>query len=76
MQVCCKTCPFKTDKNDRQQDPELASEVTYRTLFNAWQLCHKDGYDKKKELFRCKGSHDYNMEIYGRLGITNLNKIQ
>ena len=74
MPVCCKTCPFKLNKNDVFQDVVLASKVTERTLFKSQQLCHKDSYDKKKQLFRCRGSYDYNKEIYTRMKLDHLLK--
>ena len=71
MPVCCKTCPFKLDENDMFQNIELANKVIERTLFKATQICHFSNYDKKKQQFKCRGSYDYNMEIYKRMGIND-----
>ena len=69
MPVECKTCPFKLNDKGLHQNIELVNAVTERTLFKGQQICHKDSYNKKKEQFRCKGSYDYNMEIYKRIGL-------
>ena len=69
MEVCCKTCPFKLDNNDIFQNVELASKVIERTLFKSVQVCHSNNYNKKKEQFKCKGSFDYNNEIYNRMDL-------
>ena len=75
MKKHCKTCPFKpVDKFGTYQFPETASEVISSTLFNSQQVCHHNGYDKKKKQFRCKGSYDYNKMIYDRLGLGHLLK--
>lgn len=74
MPVCCKTCPFKLNEKGFFQNNELANEVTSTTLFKGHQLCHKDGYKKDKELFRCKGSFDENKQIYDRLNVGHLIK--
>lgn len=66
MKSHCKTCPFK-DINGKQQDAELASKVTERTLFKAHQLCHST-----KDTTRCKGSFDFNYAIYERMGFARL----
>lgn len=72
MSVECKTCPFKLNDKGLHQNIELVNTVVERTLFKAQQICHSNGaYDKKKEQFRCKGSYDYNMEIYKRIGLEN-----
>lgn len=67
--VECKTCPFKLNDKGLHQNMELVNTVVGGTLFKAAQICHKDSYNKKKEQFRCKGSYDYNMKIYKRLGM-------
>ena len=64
MKSNCKSCPFKK-VGRMEQDPELAAKVTERTLFKGQQICH---HDAPKQTHRCKGSYDYNMEIYERLG--------
>lgn len=69
MPVCCKTCPFKLNDKGIMQNIELANKVIERTLFKASQICHHNGYNKKKQQFKCRGSYDYNMEIYKRIGI-------
>lgn len=69
MKATCRTCPFKKDKKGRWRDTELANKVIQRTLFNAQQICH---HTHPKESFRCKGSYDYNKEIYLRLGFEEL----
>lgn len=67
MKVFCKTCPFKPDSKGHQQNSDLASKVTARTLFKDEQICHKDFYEKGKKQYRCKGSYDYNQTIYDRI---------
>lgn len=74
MKTCCKTCPFKKDDNGREQDMKLASEVTERTLFKAQQICHGTEGKNRKANNRCKGSFDYNLEIYARMGLAHLIK--
>lgn len=69
MKKCCKTCPFKTDAHGRQQNPELAGEVTVRTLFKAQQICHGTEGENRKPNHRCRGSYDYNTAIYARMGM-------
>lgn len=71
MPVECKTCPFKLNDKGLHQNIELVNAVTERTLFKGQQICHHNNYNKKKEQFRCKGSYDYNMEIYKRMGLEN-----
>jgi stalled ribosome alternative rescue factor ArfA len=73
MPVFCKTCPFKQNERGVFQDNKLASKVIERTLFKSQQLCHKDAYLSENQ-FRCKGSWDYNFEIYNRLGFSELIK--
>lgn len=67
MAVFCKSCPFKPNEQGHPQNRELADTVTATTLFQDYQLCHKDYYDKNKPLFRCKGSHEFNQIIYDRI---------
>lgn len=66
MKAPCKSCPFK-EINNKQQDAELASRVTERTLFKAHQLCHSTN-----NTTRCKGSFDFNFTIYERMGFADL----
>lgn len=68
MKSCCKTCPFK-EVDGRQQDPELAAAVVERTLFKAQKVCHGTEGENRKARNRCKGSHDYNVTLYKRLGM-------
>lgn len=67
MKSHCKMCPFKCDDGGRQFDAELASNVTARTLFNSYQLCHGTN-----DTTRCKGSFDHNFAIYERMGYAHL----
>jgi len=69
MKAHCKTCPFKVNDQGRMLDAELANAVTSRTLFKAHQLCHGTN-----DTTRCKGSFDYNFEIYDRMGCGHLVK--
>lgn len=68
MKSCCKTCPFKVDSSGRQRDPHLAATVSARTLFNAQQICHGTEGPKREARNRCRGSFDFNNEIYSRMG--------
>lgn len=68
MKANCKTCPFRL-VNGRQQDTRLANTVTQRTLFKAHQICHGTEGPKRKPNNKCKGSYDYNQEIYSRLNL-------
>lgn len=68
MKACCKSCPFKLDQHSRMQDGELANKVIERTLFKAQQICHSTNIN------RCKGSFDFNYEIYDRMGLSHLIK--
>lgn len=74
MKACCKTCPFKLNKTGRQKDPQLASLVTERTLFEAHQICHSTEGRNREAKNRCKGSFDTNFEIYKRMGYAHLIK--
>lgn len=74
MGACCKTCPFKKDARGVFQDVELANKVIARTLFNSQQICHGTEGKNRKPNNRCKGSFDYNKEIYSRLGLAHLLK--
>jgi hypothetical protein len=73
MKSCCKTCPFK-EINGRMQDAKLANTVTSRTLFKGQQICHGTETGNRKANNRCKGSYDYNYEIYSRLNLQHLLK--
>lgn len=73
MLACCKSCPFK-EVDGRQQNPELASQVTSRTLFKAQQICHGTEGKNRVARNRCKGSYDFNKTIYARLGLDHLLK--
>jgi hypothetical protein len=73
MKSCCKTCPFK-EINGRMQDANLANKVTARTLFKGQQICHGTESENRKANNRCKGSYDYNYEIYSRLNLQHLLK--
>lgn len=73
MKRCCKTCPFKKDKDGRWQNVELANEVIGRTLFQAQQICHSTETGKNRTPHnRCKGAFDHNFEIYDRMGFGDL----
>ena len=74
MKSHCKTCPFKPNGNGYWQDVRLANEVTSRTLFNSQQICHGSEGKNRKPNNRCKGSYDYNLEIYKRMGLDHLIK--
>lgn len=67
MKAHCKSCPFKPMDNGAWQDAELANRVIERTLFKGHQLCHGTS-----DTTRCKGSFDYNFEIYDRIGFGHL----
>ncbi len=71
MKSHCKSCPFKPNKFGHPQNQELANVVTVRTLFNAQQVCHGTEGKSRIAKNRCKGSYDYNKEIYNRLGWLN-----
>ena len=74
MKSCCKTCPFKQDKDGRMRDAVLASKVIERTLFKGHQICHgTEGKDREPNN-RCKGSYDNNKTIYDRMGLGHLVK--
>jgi len=74
MKAHCKTCPFKPDEKGHQRDPETCNKVISRTLFKAHQICHgTEGKDREANN-RCKGSFDYNYEIYTRMGLNHLVK--
>lgn len=74
MQACCKTCPFKPDKNGRWRDVEQANKVIERTLFKAQQICHGTEGKNRKPTHRCKGGFDHNKTIYDRMGLGHLLK--
>lgn len=74
MKSHCKTCPFKLNEQGRAQNQQLANEVTNRTLFNSHQICHGTEGPKRKANNRCKGSFDFNFEIYDRMGYAHLVK--
>ena len=74
MAVHCKSCPFKPNEKGFEQDLELASKVTARTLLNSQQICHKDYYSEGKKQYRCKGSFDCNKTIYERMNLSHLLK--
>lgn len=65
----CKSCPFK-DVGGKWQNVKLANAVIERTLFNAQQICHATEGKDREPTHRCKGSFDYNDNIYKQvLGI-------
>lgn len=74
MKAHCKTCPFKQDEKGIMQNVELANEVISRTLFKAQQICHGTEGKNREPNNRCKGSYDYNFEIYKRLNLNHLLK--
>lgn len=69
MAKCCKTCPFRVLENGMQLNPELAAQVTVRTLFKANQICHTTEGTNRKPRNRCRGSYDFNRTIYKRMNI-------
>jgi hypothetical protein len=73
MKACCKTCPFR-EVNGRWLDPELASKVIERTLFQAHQICHGTEGEYREAHNRCKGAFDHNYTIYERMGLSHLVK--
>ena len=74
MKNYCKTCPFKPNEEGFYQDVHLANGVIKRTLFKAHQICHGTESENRTPNNRCKGSFDYNMEIYKRMGFEKLIK--
>lgn len=72
MKANCKTCPFKKKDGVHMQDAILANQVTNRTLFKAHQICHGTEKADRTPTHRCKGSFDFNFEIYDRLGYGDL----
>ncbi|MCP1384859.1 hypothetical protein [Runella salmonicolor] len=71
MSAHCKMCPFKPQGRGIY-DAELASTVTQRTLFKAQQICHGTEGKTRLPTHRCKGSFEYNAQIYERLGMPDL----
>lgn len=69
MKLCCKSCPFKLDKNGTWKDVELATEVAIRNLFNSQQICHSTEGENREPKNRCKGYFDYSFDIYQRMGL-------
>ena len=69
MKSHCKTCPFKPTEKGHWQNVELANVVVGRTLFKGQQICHGTEGKNRKAKNRCKGSYDYNKEIYARMAI-------
>ena len=74
MKSCCKTCPFRMDEKGRENDPQLAAVVTERTLFKGQQICHGTELKDRTATHRCKGSWDFNKQIYDRMGLGHLVK--
>jgi hypothetical protein len=74
MKSCCATCPFKQDERGRWQDVRLANTVIGRTLFKGHQICHGTEGNNRKANNRCKGAFDHNLEIYKRMGYSDLVK--
>ena len=72
MKKYCKTCPFKPDDRGVYRDVSLANTVIQRTLFKAHQICHGTEGKNRKPIYRCKGSYEYNEEIYKRIGLNEL----
>lgn len=68
MKQCCKTCPFKRNKDGHWQHSKLASEVLSRTLFQAQQICHGTEGNHREPKNRCKGAYDEAFTLYQRLG--------
>ena len=68
MKSHCKTCPFK-EIDGREANPQLAADVTARTLFKAHQICHGTEGPNREPRNRCKGSYDHNKMIYERMGL-------
>ena len=68
MKAFCKSCPFKPNDRGVWQNIELADKVISNTLFQGQQICHGTEGKNRKPNNRCKGSFDYNSEIYKRLG--------
>ena len=65
MKSTCKTCPFKINGKGFWQNPELASKVIERKLFNSQGTEGKN----RKANNRCKGYFDYAFSIYEKLGM-------
>lgn len=68
MKTYCKSCPFKPNKKGNWQCPEVANGVIQKTLFQAQQICHSTEGPERKPHNRCKGSFEYNIDIYQRMG--------
>lgn len=71
MKACCKTCPFRLE-DGKMRDVMQANIVTERTLFKAQQICHGTEGKNREPNNRCRGSFDFNMTIYERMGLGHL----
>ena len=69
MKSCCKTCPFKKNKEGEWQNPELAATVIQRNLFQSQQICHGTEGKNREPNNRCKGYYDYSFDIYQKMGL-------
>jgi hypothetical protein len=61
----CKTCPFGPNG-----DLILKSRLMAK-LLETNQLCHQPRFKGQRETHLCRGSRDYQLEMYTRLGVLN-----
>ena len=63
----CVTCPFRVDDDGMFYDPSLVSELQVRS-FTSSHLCHHPTLYGEAETHICRGSRDYQIEMFFRLG--------
>ncbi len=69
MGAKCKTCPFRLNAEGLFTEMETVIKVIGRTLFKGQQICHGTETGKERTPHnRCRGSYDYNIAIYKRVG--------
>lgn len=69
MPAQCPTCPFRTDANGRHPDVRLVSRIQLRCLTEASQICHHPRSQGKLETHLCRGTRDYQLQLFHRMGI-------
>ena len=61
--VKCKTCPFNETSDGKYYNPDLVAKLMLTIISEKNHICHTTSTTI------CRGSRDYQLEIYYRLGV-------
>lgn len=70
MKAKCRTCPFNTHENGREQSPDIAAKVKFRCITTELQIGHHPKLQGKRQDHLCRGARDYQLQVFYRLGFS------